>query len=210
MKSALVWGSSGGIGSATVEKLVAENWDVLAVSRSPANFGNSVTEVEIGDIRDPDEVATVADEHQDKLTKVDLWVYAIGDITSTRIADMDPEDWNRITETNLKGSFLTSRYSLPLLKDEAHMVFVGAVSERTQLPGLGAYVSAKAGLESFVEVLGKEERDRTISIVRPEAVDTPFWDKVSFDLPHGAREPEEVADRILEAYEQKEAGEVNI
>ncbi|MEF8850595.1 MAG: SDR family NAD(P)-dependent oxidoreductase [Candidatus Bipolaricaulota bacterium] len=209
MKTAMVWGSSGGIGSATVEKLVDENWDVLAVSRSLGNFAVPVTEAEITDIRDPDEVASVVDNYQDKLDKVDLWVYAIGDITSNPIADMDPEDWNRITEANLKGSFLASRYSLPLLKDETHMVFVGAVSERTQLPGLGAYVSAKAGLESFVEVLRKEERDRTISIIRPKAVDTPFWDKVSFDLPHGAQEPEEIASRILEAYEHKEGGKID-
>lgn len=209
MKTAMVWGSSGGIGGATVEQLVEENWDVLAVSRSSGNFSGSVTEVEITDIRNPEEVAAVADEYRDKVEQVDLWVYAIGDVTSRRIADMDPEDWDRISETNLKGSFLASRYSIPLLKEGTHMVFVGAVSERTQLPGLGAYVSAKAGLESFVEVLRKEERDRIISIVRPKAVDTPFWDKVSFDLPHGAREPEEVASRILEAYEQKEDGKID-
>ncbi len=210
MKTAIVWGSSGGIGSATVEKLVNENWDVLAISRSSGNFSDGVTEIEINDIGDPEEVKSAVDEYKDSIEKVDLWVYAIGDITTEKVTDTSPEIWDRINGANLKGAFLAARYSIPVLPEKTHMIFIGAVSERTELPGLAAYVSAKAGLESFVEVLRKEERDRAISIIRPGAVDTPFWDKVSFKLPHGAHEPEEIAERILAAYEQKEAGEIEI
>ncbi|MBS3766046.1 SDR family NAD(P)-dependent oxidoreductase [Candidatus Bipolaricaulota bacterium] len=210
MKTAMVWGSTGGIGGGVVDKLLNENWEVLAVSRSSGNFSDAVTEVVINDIGEPDEVESAVEEYKDSIKEVDLWVYAIGDITTKKVTDTSPEDWNRINGANLQGAFLATRYSIPVLPEEAHMVFIGAVSERTELPGLAAYVSAKAGLESFVEVLRKEERNRSISIVRPKAVDTPFWDKVSFDLPHGAKKPEEVANHIFNAYEEGKTGVVDI
>ena len=44
--------------------------------------------------------------------------------------------------------------------ENAHIIFIGAVSERLKLPGLSAYAASKAGLEAFAEVLGKEERKK--------------------------------------------------
>ena len=41
-------------------------------------------------------------------------------------------------------------------------------------------------LEAFAEALGKEERTRKVLVVRPGAVDTPLWQKVSMRLPKGA------------------------
>ena len=57
---------------------------------------------------------------------------------------------------NLSGAYLATHHSLPLLAEDAHLVFLGAVSERLRLPGLSAYAAAKAGLEAFGEALGKE------------------------------------------------------
>ncbi|NIV33822.1 MAG: SDR family NAD(P)-dependent oxidoreductase, partial [Anaerolineae bacterium] len=82
------------------------------------------------------------------------------------------------------------------------MIFLGAISERLRLPRLSAYASAKAGLEAFVEVLGKEERKRRVTLVRPTAVDTPLWDKVPFNLPAKALRPEDAAQRILAAHHE--------
>ena len=210
MSTAMVWGASGGIGKAIVEKLVDEGISVTAVSRSSGNYSRPVKELKISDIRNPEGIQDAIEDTQKELDKMDFWVYAVGDITSKPIMKLDPEEWNGIVETNLTGAFLAVKYSAPVLKDNTHMIFVGAVSERTQLPGLSAYVSAKAGLESFVEVLRKEERDLSISIVRPKAVDTTFWNKVPFNLPHGASKPGEIAGRIFEVFEKGETGKIDI
>jgi NAD(P)-dependent dehydrogenase (short-subunit alcohol dehydrogenase family) len=142
--------------------------------------------------------------------QVDLWIYAAGDIAASKVADASPQDWQRILNANLVGAHLATHYSLPLLASDGHLVFLGAISERLRLPRLSAYAAAKAGLEAFVQVLGKEERKRRVTLVRPAAVDTPLWDKVPFRLPPKALGPDEVAARILAAYHDGHRGVLDI
>jgi short-subunit dehydrogenase len=97
-----------------------------------------------------------------------------------------------------------------LLAKEAHMIFIGAFSERLRLPGLSAYAAAKAGLEAFVETLGKEQRQRRVSLVRPGAVNTPLWKKVPMRVPATALEPQTVAEKIIEGYQQGHTGVLDI
>lgn len=101
-------------------------------------------------------------------------------------------------------------HSLPLLASDAHLVFLGAVSERLRLPGLAAYASAKAGLEAFVDVLRKEQRQRCVTIVRPKAVETPLWEKMPFSLPPGAANTDDVVKRVLQAYQEGHSGMLNL
>jgi NAD(P)-dependent dehydrogenase (short-subunit alcohol dehydrogenase family) len=155
-------------------------------------------------------VQRAVEEVADVAQGVNLWVYAIGDITSAKVEALSPQDWQRILDANLTGAYAAAHHSLPLLAEDAHMVFVGAVSERLRLPGLAAYAAAKAGIEAFADVLRKEQRGRRVSIVRPKAVQTSLWDKVPFRVPGGALEPEDVANSILTAYGEGHRGTLNL
>ena len=139
----------------------------------------------------------------------DLWVYAAGDIASLRVNEISPFDWQRIIQANLTGAFLATHYSWPLLSEQAHLFYLGAVSERMRLPGLSAYAASKAGLEAFADVVRKESR-RKVTVVRPGAVDTPFWRKVPFKLPAHHLKPEQVAARIIQAYTEGHQGQLDI
>jgi short-subunit dehydrogenase len=66
-----------------------------------------------------------------------------------------------------------------------------------RLPGLSVYASSKAGLEAFVESLRTEERSKKITLVRPGAVATDFWNKVPFQLPPNALSADALARQIL-------------
>ena len=144
-----------------------------------------------------------------EVSALDLWVYAVGDIASLRLNEMQPQDWQRILGANLSGAYLATHYSWPLLSEHAHLFYVGAVSERMRLPGLAAYAAAKAGLEALAEVVRKESR-RKVTVVRPGAVDTPFWSKVPFKLPPHHLAPDQVAARILQAYNEEQQGILDI
>jgi short-subunit dehydrogenase len=96
------------------------------------------------------------------------------------------------------------------LSEDAHIVFIGAVSERLRLPGLSAYAASKAGLEAFATALSKEERRKRITVVRPAAVATALWDKVPLRLPADAPKPEKVAQKILEAYHAGHKGQLDL
>ena len=210
MKTAMIWGASGGIGRALVSLLVEEGWRVLAVARHPYDLEELTPLVFETDVSQPSAVEHAVYCAAQEVEAIDLWVYAVGDIASARINGLKPDDWAQIMSANLTGAYLATHYSLPLLAPDAHLVFLGAVSERLMLPGLAAYAAAKAGLEAFTTALAKEERQRRITNVRPGAVATPLWDKVPMTLPKDAPPPEKVARRILDAYAEGHSGTLDL
>jgi NAD(P)-dependent dehydrogenase (short-subunit alcohol dehydrogenase family) len=206
----MVWGASGGIGRALVTRLRAEGWQVLAMGRHTADLSDLTSHLFEADVADPEQVEQAMAKASQDVDQVELWIYAAGDIAASKVAQGAPDSWQRILDANLVGAYLTAHYSLPLLARDSHLIFLGAISERLQLPRLSAYAAAKAGLEAFVNVLAKEERKRRVTLVRPAAVDTPLWDKVPFKLPAGALSPDETAERILAAFRDGHRGVLDL
>lgn len=210
MKTAMVWGSAGGIGRAVTEELITNGWQVVAVSRHDGHVGGLNAHSLNADFGSAFSIQQAIQAAAFEIDSVDLMVYAAGDITSSPVEEMEPDAWNRILNANLTGAYLATHYSLPLLAPDAHIVLIGAISERLHLPGLAAYAAAKAGLEAFADTLRKEQRKRRVTIVRPSAVDTPLWDKVPLRVPKDAPPPSKVAKRILEAYTQAHMGVLDL
>lgn len=206
----MVWGAGGGIGRALVERLVADGWTVVAIARGAEDVAGLTPHVIEADVSRRSEVERAVVTAGYSFTQVDLWIYTVGDIVSDKVDTMSPAVWNRIMDANLTGAFLTAHYSLPLLAPEAHLFFVGAVSERMQIPGLTAYAAAKAGLEAFAEALRKELRKRRVTVVRPGAVNTRFWARAPFKMPANAMAPSEVANKIMQAYTEGQSGKLDL
>ena len=210
MKNALIWGASGGIGRALAVHLTGDGWQVVGVSRHPDDLAGAVAHAIEADVSDEYAVRQAALEVAQSVGEINLCIYAVGDILSKKVGDLQQSDWARVISANLSGAFLTTHHSLPLLSADAHLIFIGAVSERLRLPGLTAYAAAKAGLEAFTEALAKEERKRRVTVIRPGAVDTPLWGKMPVRLPKNALTPDELARRILDVHIQGGSGVVDI
>lgn len=208
MKTAMVWGAGGDIASQIMMKLEKSGWQIIPISRatSETSFPNTI-EADPAVENDVKQAILMASQATDQ---IDLWVYAAGDIQAMRTADMDLDAWQRILNANLTGAFLSLKHSLPLLADDAHIVLIGAVSERLRLPGLSAYSAAKSGLEAFAESLAKEERKKRVTLVRPGAVLTKFWKKVPMKPPQNALSAEIAATKILQAYEDGHQGKLDL
>ncbi len=205
-QTAMIWGASGGIGFALLKQLIDADWQVAAISRDPEKTRDLTPHSFAADVHNELSVQRAVMETHASIGEIALWIYAVGDITAVPVQKMNARQWHTILEANLNGAFLTTHHSLPLLRDNAHLIYLGAVSERLRLPGLAAYAAAKAGLEAFAEALRKEERQKRIIVVRPGAVDTPFWEKVPLRLPKDAASPDKVAARIMGAYRENYAG----
>lgn len=211
MKTMMIWGAAGGIGQALLSIVQKQDdWTAVALSRHS---------YQLEELADFSFDADVADDHSVQngvlatsyeVEQVDWWVYAAGDITAQKVDEMKPDKWEQILEANLTGAYRALHHSLPLLAPKAHIMFLGAVSERLKLPGLSAYVTAKMGLEAFAETLRKEQRQRNVTVVRPGAVDTPFWEKVPMRLPKDAASPQKVAQKMLEAYKSGHSGQLDL
>lgn len=209
MKNAIIWGAAGGIGKALAQKLITENYTVVAVSRHPTAMKAITPHVIATDVSQPAQVTAAARMAGGMLASFDLFLYTAGDIASIKVAEMGPGDWSRILSANLTGAFLAAQASLPFLTPEAPLVFLGAMHERLRLPGLSAYAAAKAGLEAFAEALRKENRRKTL-VVRPSAVKTGFWSKVPFSMPGNAMTPEALADQIYAAIQERKDGLLDV
>ena len=210
MKNAIVWGSSGTMGEAIINKLNNEGWRTVGVTRDFAKSSQAAKlgfEVDFEDIQNLEETIYAISQ---EVNQIDFWCYAGGDILYEKIVDMAPANWQSILSANLNNVFSAVHYSLPLLTESAHIFIIGAVSERLRLPGLAAYAASKAGLEAFAETLGKEERKKRVTIVRPGAVATPFWDKVPLNLPKDAASAEKVADKVYEAFLSGHKGKLDL
>lgn len=211
MPTAIIWGADGGIGRSCTKLLVDKSWDVIALARHADQVDDSaIAVIEIDNVANAAAVEQAVYRAQMEVDSADLFIYTVGDITQAAADDMDSSTWQRIIDANLTGAFMTYNATLPLLTPKAHLFFLGAVSERLQLPKLSAYVAAKAGLEAFVATIRKEQRKRPITLIRPGAVDTEFWEKVSLKKPKDAADPDKLAGRIWDAYENKTTGTLDI
>lgn len=208
MKTALIWGAGGGIGQAIARQLAKENWFILAAGRNLEACSNLTEHTFDIDLNNTFSVESAITRISQVVNEVDLWVYAAGDIASLRVSEMSPLEWQRIIQANLSGAYLATHYSWPLLAEGAHLFYLGAISERMHLPGLAAYAAAKAGLEAFADVVRKESR-RKVTVLRPAAVDTPFWSKVPFRLPPHHQKADELAARLIQAYADGSQGQID-
>jgi NAD(P)-dependent dehydrogenase (short-subunit alcohol dehydrogenase family) len=210
MSNALIWGATGGIGRALLEKLNAEGWTTFAVARDARQIDTIADYAFEAVFDNPSSLEQTVLLIAQEVDQIDLWIYAAGDIVFAKVSQMDPADWQKVISANLNAAFYTIHFSLPLLSEKAHIFFLGAQSERLRLPGMAAYAAAKAGMEAFVTAFGKEERKQRVTLVRPGAVATPFWDKVPLNLPSGADSPETVAQKMMDAYQSGHKGQLDL
>ena len=100
---------------------------------------------------------------------MDSWIHAVGRSAGSRVADVSPQDGQRIVDANLVGVHLATHYTLRLLARDSHLLFLCAVGGQPHLPRLSAYASAKAGHEACVRFLDEEKHKRRVTMVRPAA-----------------------------------------
>lgn len=210
MPTALIWGASGGIGSALVTALSERGWSVHAAARDESKIPPAAVATYPFEAADEYSIQQVCLLVARAVESVDLVVYAAGGLTPAALDRLSGEDWQATLDANLTGAYLTLRYSLDLLTKEGHALAIGAYVGKITLPRMGAYVVAKAGLEPLMTIFQKENRKRRFTLVRLPAVDTPFWRNVPFSLPDYALKPAEVAEKIIAHVESGGSGELNV
>lgn len=208
MANAMVWGGEGGIGAALVHALIVDGWEVASIARKT---GSSEATVALeADVSNLLQVEQAMLEVAQTLDEIELWVYAVGDIAGGRISNLPSADWDRVIGANLTGAYHAIKGSLPLITNDAHIVFIGALPANILNPGLSAYAAAKAGLEAFAAVLAKEEPQKRVTVLRPGPVVTPLWAKIGAKPPRSAVDPAAVAAAIIAAHRSGQSGVLDL
>ncbi len=197
MPEILIWGASGGIGSALVKRFKREGWRVFGAARDELRIPAEADVTTTFDAREAasfDRVALLVAQQSDGL---DLMIYAAGSMTAQSVEAFDSAAWSQIMDANLNGFYHSIRTGANLLKDGAQVMVIGAHVDKISFPRFGPYAAAKAGLEPLMTILQKEHRKLKFTLVRPGAVETAFWEQVPFRLPADAMQAEDVAEAIL-------------
>src|SRR5207244_11286370 len=120
-KVAVVTGGSRGIGRGIVEGLSREGATVALTARQADAAGKAAREVgdkTLGfacDVRSYEQVQRLFREAERAAGGVDVLVNNAGIGSFAQVAEMDPEDWRAVIETNLNGGFYCSHQAIPPL-----------------------------------------------------------------------------------------------
>jgi NAD(P)-dependent dehydrogenase (short-subunit alcohol dehydrogenase family) len=179
---ALVTGAAGGMGAAHARRLAATGTTV-AVSDVAASPALTALAEEVGgvavpaDLADPAECRRLADEVADRCGRLDALVANHAYMTMASLLDHDPDDWWRVVDVNLGGTFFLLQAALPHLRRAGGGRIVVITSEWgvTGWPEATAYAASKAGLIALVKTLGRELAPEGILVnaVAPGVTDTP-------------------------------------
>jgi 3-oxoacyl-[acyl-carrier protein] reductase len=173
-RSVLVTGGNRGIGKTIAEAFVA-NGDQVAVTYRSGEPPDCVLAVKC-DVTDPASVDAAFAEIEAAHGPVEVLVANAGVTQDTLLLRMSEEDWSKVIETNLTGSFrLAKRASKGMLRlRRGRIVFISSVVGLLGSAGQVNYAASKAGLVGMARSLTRElgSRSITANVVAPGFVDT--------------------------------------
>jgi len=217
-KRAIVTGAASGIGLATAQRFLAEGARVAAADVNAegldaawAGAGDGVR-TWVVDVADRDAVVRFVDEAAAWLGGVDILVNSAGTIGEGPTLDLAEDEWDRVVDINLKGSFLVSQQAGKHMREAGGgaMVHVSSVAAEQANPYHPHYAASKGGIRQLTKALavGLAEFNIRSNAVGPGPIMTgmgagEFEDKARYErlvrrvLRGRVGRPEEVASAIL-------------
>ena len=171
-KVALVTASASGIGKATAEILAREGAHLVAADLNPDSLsdlsksikaeGGIITTNEVN-VLEEEPVKNLVDSVIANLGKIDILVNAVGGSTiiqnsSASVDNLAFDDWNKVLDFNLRGTFLCTHEVIKHMKRQGNGKIVNISSDAAHSLGepSSAYVAAKAGIMAFTKKVAKE------------------------------------------------------
>ena len=183
-KVAVVTGGNRGIGRGIVEALSREGARVALSARAAdvaAAAARAVGGGALGiacDVRSYDAVRALFREVERVAGGVDILVNNAGIGIFAPVADLAPDDWRAVIETNLNGVYYCCHEAIPLMRKRGggYIFNLSSLAGRNAFPSAAAYNASKFGLNGFSEALMQEVRydGIRVSYLMPGSVATEF------------------------------------
>jgi 3-oxoacyl-[acyl-carrier protein] reductase len=220
---AVITGASSGIGRATALALAKRGLRISLLARNEKALAELATQTKAAgsgdacsfacDVRDEVAVDRAVISTLDRFGRIDILINSAGLSLNGEVDGYALEDWHRVIETNLTGTFLTCRAVLPAMKQQrsGQIINISSGAGRNGIKEMAAYCASKFGVIGLTEALGLEARnhDIRVSVLIPGSVATNFSSVASRETGKIERQeigysmtPEEVASAIVAMLEQ--------
>jgi NAD(P)-dependent dehydrogenase (short-subunit alcohol dehydrogenase family) len=210
-KVAIVTGGASGIGRATCLALAAQGacLGVVDVNHLQATSvvrqisGDKANAIAVeADVSNEGAVDRAVAEIIRTFGRIDILVNNAAIEILTPMVSVKVGDWDKVLNTNLRGTFLFTRAVLPhmLRQKSGTIINVGSIDGLRGRANGAAYAASKAGVVCFTESLADEVAKYKIraNVICPAGVNTAMWRKTHPDAdPLSVLQPEEVADMIV-------------
>jgi 3-oxoacyl-[acyl-carrier protein] reductase len=226
--TAIVTGSTKGIGKATAQLLAKRGYNVVICSRNRGDIGKTVEEIMseakaksisknksapqvMGlkcDVCDTSDVDSLVKATMEMFGGIDVLVNNAGILLYKDLADTSKEEWIKTININLTGTFLFCKTVLPhMVKNNSGVIInVSSGAGKIGFPKLSAYCASKFGVMGLSESLAAEVNEYNIRVMTicPGEIDTQMInDAVNFGYRlHCKRnemlKPVDVAQKILD------------
>ncbi len=189
---AIVTGAGQGIGLAIAERIIQSGgrvslWDrdaqVLqkAAARMPKIAEHDLQTIDVAEAASVERAAKAV---VDKFGRIDILVSNAGIAGPNHtLWEYPPEDWYRVVDINLNGTFHCCRAVVPFMLETGYgrIVNVASVAGKEGNPNASAYSAAKAGVIALTKSLGKETAQKNIAVncITPAAARTAIFNQLS-------------------------------
>jgi NAD(P)-dependent dehydrogenase (short-subunit alcohol dehydrogenase family) len=176
-KVAVVTGAASGIGRACVERFVEEG--ATAVGIDLAKSGEPSYAV---DVRDETAVAATIEAIAQRFGRIDIVVNAAGVAGGGPVHLLPAEEWDRVLDVNLKGTFLVAKHAIAVMLRErsGSIVNIASVEGIEGTEGGSAYNASKGGVVILTKNMAIDYGGRGVRVncVCPGFIDTPMFQSV--------------------------------
>jgi serine 3-dehydrogenase len=184
-KTVLITGASSGIGRACAEAFAAEGCRLILAARRADRLAELAASLDaethelVLDVRDREAVEAAIAGLPAAWSSPDVLINNAGLSRGLEpIQDGDPQDWEEMIDTNVKGLLWLTRAVLPgmVTRDTGHVINIGSVSGHQVYAGGGVYCATKFAVRALtqglrLDLLGTRVR---VSSVDPGLVHTDF------------------------------------
>lgn len=200
-KVAIVTGASKGLGAAVTRRLARGGAKVVAAARShdrlkslSREYPEQILPVPC-DITQSEQVQSLIKAAVEEFGSIDILVNNAGVGRFGSVQELTEKAWDEMMDINLKGVFLTCKYTIPyLIPQKGHIVNISSVAGTVTFPGGGGYCASKFGLMALSEVLTQELKKDEVKVhtLCPGSIQTDF----SENPKSYALEAEQVAEAV--------------
>ena len=168
---AVVTGAGSGIGRAAAKALIEAGWSVVAAGRREPPLRETLGDADglavPTDVTDPDSVSSLFTATLRRYGRVDLLFNNAGVGLSTPITEISYEEWTRVVDTNLTGSFLCAQAAFRAMADQdprgGRIINNGSLSAYVPRPQSIAYTATKHAVTGLTRSLALDGREFDIA-----------------------------------------------